>query len=29
MKEGADMLNVDDLRGAAVADWRERVHKFW
>ncbi|KAK4504657.1 hypothetical protein PRZ48_002618 [Zasmidium cellare] len=29
MREGADMLNVDDLRGAAVESWRARVHGFW
>ncbi|KAK4546392.1 hypothetical protein LTR36_002069 [Oleoguttula mirabilis] len=26
MKEGADMLNVDDLRAAAVEDWKRRTH---
>lgn len=29
MKEGADILNVDDLRGAAVENWKARVHGFW
>lgn len=29
MREGADMLNVDDLRGAAVESWRARIHGFW
>ncbi|SMR47642.1 unnamed protein product [Zymoseptoria tritici ST99CH_3D1] len=29
MEEGVDVLNVDDLRGAAVGDWRRRVHGFW
>ncbi|KAF2160967.1 hypothetical protein M409DRAFT_70050 [Zasmidium cellare ATCC 36951] len=29
MREGADMLNVDDLKGAAVESWRARVHGFW
>lgn len=27
--EGADMLNVDDLKGAATEDWRRRVHRWW
>ncbi|EME48129.1 hypothetical protein DOTSEDRAFT_69910 [Dothistroma septosporum NZE10] len=26
MKEGADILNVDDLKGAAVENWRVRTH---
>ncbi|KXT07072.1 hypothetical protein AC578_2399 [Pseudocercospora eumusae] len=26
MKEGADMLNVDDLKGAAVQNWIARTH---
>ncbi|KAK4631822.1 Altered inheritance of mitochondria protein 6 [Fulvia fulva] len=29
MEEGADMLNVDDLRGAAVENWKARTHGFW
>ncbi|CAK4030038.1 Altered inheritance of mitochondria 6 [Lecanosticta acicola] len=29
MREGADMLNVDDLKGAAVESWRARMHDFW
>lgn len=29
MEEGADMLNVDDLKGAAVRNWMARVHGFW
>lgn len=29
MKEGADMLNVDDLRAAAVHDWKMRRHDWW
>lgn len=27
--EGADMLNVDDLKGAATEDWRRKVHRWW
>ncbi|KAF7197929.1 Altered inheritance of mitochondria protein 6-like [Pseudocercospora fuligena] len=29
MKEGADMLNVDDLKGAAVQNWIARTHGLW
>ncbi|CZT19111.1 uncharacterized protein RCC_04957 [Ramularia collo-cygni] len=29
MKEGADMLNVDDLKGAAAENWKIRTHRFW
>lgn len=29
MDEGADILNVDDLKGAAVEDWRRKVHRWW
>ncbi|KAK5122135.1 hypothetical protein LTR85_004381 [Meristemomyces frigidus] len=29
LKEGADVLNVDNLRGAAMEDWRRRTHEWW
>lgn len=29
MKEGADMLNADDLRAAAHEDWTVRRHEWW
>ncbi|KAK4901136.1 Altered inheritance of mitochondria protein 6 [Elasticomyces elasticus] len=29
MKEGADMLNVDDLHAASVDQWKARVHGWW
>jgi len=29
IKEGADMLNVDDLKGAAIENWKIRTHGFW
>ena len=30
MKEGADVLNVDDLKAAATEDWKRRgPHEFW
>lgn len=29
MKEGADILNVDDLRSAARLDWRKWRHEWW
>lgn len=29
MDEGADVLNVDDLKAAATEDWRRRVHRWW
>ncbi|KAM3422805.1 Altered inheritance of mitochondria protein 6 [Cercospora zeina] len=29
MREGADILNGDDLKGMAVENWRARVHGFW
>lgn len=29
MKEGADMLNVDDLRSASRLDWRRWKHEWW
>ncbi|KAK3110871.1 Altered inheritance of mitochondria protein 6 [Teratosphaeriaceae sp. CCFEE 6253] len=29
MKEGADVLNVDDLRAAAVDQWQARTHQWW
>lgn len=29
MKEGADILNADDLRSAAVESWKMRVHDYW
>jgi hypothetical protein len=29
MKEGADVLNVDDLKAAAVDQWKARVHHWW
>lgn len=29
IREGSDMLNVDDLKGAATEDWRRRVHRLW
>ncbi|USW50052.1 Putative altered inheritance of mitochondria protein 6, PI-PLC-like catalytic [Septoria linicola] len=29
MREGADMLNGDDLKGMAVENWKARVHGFW
>lgn len=29
VREGADMLNVDDLRGAAVENWKMRVHDWF
>jgi hypothetical protein len=29
IKEGADYLNVDDLRAAATADWRRRKDRDW
>jgi hypothetical protein len=29
MKEGADVLNVDDLKGAATDHWRMRVHELF
>ena len=29
MEEGADMLNVDDLKGAATEDWRRRRVHGW
>lgn len=28
MEEGAHMLNVDDLKGAAVENWKIRTHRF-
>lgn len=27
--EGADMLNVDDLKGAAIENWKIRTHRIW
>ena len=27
--EGVDVLSVDDVKGAAVEDWRRRVHRWW
>ena len=29
MREGADVLNVDDLKGAAVENWRAKAHQSW
>ena len=29
MKEGADVLNVDDLRSASRLDWRKWRHEWW
>lgn len=29
MKEGADVLNVDDLKSAAHLDWRKWKHDWW
>lgn len=29
VREGADVLNVDDLRGAAVENWKMRVHDWF
>lgn len=29
VEEGVDVLNVDDLRGAAVEDWKTRVRRLW
>jgi len=29
IEEGADVLNVDDLRGAATEDWRRRRMLGW
>lgn len=29
VKEGVDMLNVDDLRAAAMEDWKKRTHEWW
>lgn len=29
VREEADVLNVDDLRGAATEDWRRRMHRMW
>ena len=29
MKEGADILNVDDLRSASRLDWRKLRHEWW
>ncbi|KXL45258.1 MAG: hypothetical protein FE78DRAFT_148574, partial [Acidomyces sp. 'richmondensis'] len=29
VKEGADVLNVDDLAGAALEDWTVPVHNGW
>ncbi|KAK0778118.1 Altered inheritance of mitochondria protein 6 [Friedmanniomyces endolithicus] len=29
MKEGAEVLNVDDLQAAAVDQWKGRVHQWW
>lgn len=29
VKEGADMLNADDLRAAATQDWRRWQHEWW
>lgn len=29
VEEGVDVLNVDDLRGATVEDWKTRVRRLW
>jgi hypothetical protein len=29
MEEGADILNVDDLRAAAVENWKAKVYHWW
>lgn len=29
MSEGADVLNADDLKAAAVSNWNRRIYGLW